>query len=115
MPPWGLFGGQPGGRSRSVIIGPDGQERRLSSKETTFVEADHLIVTETPGGGGWGDPKLRDPQAVRRDVLEGLVSAERAREVYRVSINPGTMTIDESETRALQSGVMSGTQDDESE
>ena len=113
VPPWGLFGGQPGGRSRSVIIGPDGQERRLSSKETTFVEADHLIVTETPGGGGWGDPKLRDPQAVRRDVLEGLVSAERAREVYRVSINPRTMMVDESETRALQRGAMGGTQDDE--
>ena len=32
------------------------------------------MVTETPGGGGWGDPTKRDPEAVLLDVLEGLVS-----------------------------------------
>ena len=32
----------------------------------------------TGGGGGWGAPSERDPEAVRRDVREGYVSAEAA-------------------------------------
>lgn len=102
VPPWGLFGGQPAGSSRCIVIGPDGRERRLPSKITTSVQGDHIILTRTPGGGGWGDPRRRDPQAVRRDVLEGLVSLTRAREVYGVAIDPQTMEINEVETRLLR-------------
>ncbi len=74
----------------------------MPSKVTTFVEGDHIILTETPGGGGWGNPKRRDPEAVRWDVLEGLVSPERAREVYGVAIDPQTMTVDIAETSLLR-------------
>ena len=35
-----------------------------------------------PGGGGYGAPAQRDREKVRRDVAEGFVSAEAAREVY---------------------------------
>jgi N-methylhydantoinase B len=35
-----------------------------------------------PGGGGYGDPRKRDPHAVAADVADGLLSAARAREVY---------------------------------
>jgi N-methylhydantoinase B len=37
------------------------------------------------GGGGFGDPLLRSRDAVRRDVRDGFVSAERARQVYGFS------------------------------
>ena len=37
-----------------------------------------------PGGGGYGDPRRRAPEAVRRDVAEGFVSAEAARAMYGV-------------------------------
>ena len=40
----------------------------------------------TAGGGGHGDPRLRDPAAVREDVAEGYVSARAAREIYGVAI-----------------------------
>jgi N-methylhydantoinase B len=33
-------------------------------------------------GGGYGDPRRRDPEAVRRDVAERFVSAEAARTIY---------------------------------
>jgi N-methylhydantoinase B len=36
----------------------------------------------TPGGGGIGDPKARDAQAIAHDVEEGLVSRETAERVY---------------------------------
>ena len=35
-----------------------------------------------PGGGGYGAPEQRDREKVRRDVAEGFISAEAAREVY---------------------------------
>jgi len=36
----------------------------------------------TPGGGGYGDPKARAPEAVAEDVNEGYVSADTARRYY---------------------------------
>ena len=36
------------------------------------------------GGGGYGPPRERDPDRVRRDVAEGWISPERARDVYGV-------------------------------
>jgi N-methylhydantoinase B len=45
----------------------------------------HLIFT-TPGGGGYSDPKTRDPQRVLDDVVNGYVSIEAAQRDYGVSI-----------------------------
>jgi N-methylhydantoinase B len=100
--PWGLFGGGPARSSRCVVLSPDGGERRLPSKITTVVGEGHVIVTETPGGGGWGDARRRDVQAVRQDVRDGLVSPERARTFYGVAVDPQTMEVDESGNRRLR-------------
>jgi N-methylhydantoinase B len=43
---------------------------------------DERMVARTAGGGGYGPPTERDPEAVARDVAEGWVSRERAAEVY---------------------------------
>ena len=51
-------------------------------------------------GGGYGPPHERDPTHVLRDVLEGKVSAERARDEYRVSI--ADRRIDEQATIELR-------------
>jgi N-methylhydantoinase B len=40
------------------------------------------VSLRTPGGGGYGDPDERDPEAVRRDVRLGKLSAEAARDAY---------------------------------
>jgi N-methylhydantoinase B len=45
-----------------------------------------VISVRTCGGGGYGPPEERDPERVLRDVLEGKVSRERARDFYRVAI-----------------------------
>ena len=44
------------------------------------------VRLDLPGGGGVGDPRERDPQAVLRDVVDGYVSLEAARDVYGVTI-----------------------------
>jgi N-methylhydantoinase B len=43
------------------------------------------------GGGGFGDPLEREPEAVARDVVSGLVSVARARDVYGVVLADGRM------------------------
>ncbi len=42
------------------------------------------LHASSPAGGGWGDPLKRDPEAVERDVLDGIVSREAAAALYGV-------------------------------
>jgi N-methylhydantoinase B len=63
-----------------------GEETRLGSKVTVELEAGDVLSVRTCGGGGYGPVEERDPEAVRRDVRQGKVSAQRAREVYGVTI-----------------------------
>ena len=43
-----------------------------------------MIRVFTGSGGGCGDPRERDPEPVRADVRNGLLSPQRARDVYGV-------------------------------
>jgi N-methylhydantoinase B len=97
--PHGVFGGQPGKIAEYVHI-RDGVETRLSSKTTLDLEPGDVISVRTCGGGGYGPPEERDPEHVLRDVLQGKVSAERAREIYTVAI--ADRRVDETETRELR-------------
>jgi N-methylhydantoinase B len=45
-----------------------------------------VFIQSSPGGGGFGDPLLREPENVRHDIAEGIVSAEAAANVYGVVI-----------------------------
>ena len=97
FPPWGLFGGQPGATA-AYVLDPDGRAEPLPSKVTIALAADATVSFRTPGGGGYGSPLERAPAAVLRDVVDGKVSVERARDVYGVVIDLGARSIDEVAT-----------------
>ena len=60
------------------------------------------ICLKLPGGGGFGDPRTRDPQHVLDDVLDGLITAEEARRDYGVIVDEqGRLNL--SETRRIRS------------
>ena len=59
------------------------------------------IASFTTGGGGYGSPAERDPEMVRRDVCEGYISVERAREVYGVYVDDAGK-LDAAQTVALR-------------
>ena len=59
------------------------------------------VISYTPGGGGYGPPREREPALVARDVREGWISVRRAREVYGVAFDTGG-EVDEAATRALR-------------
>ena len=60
---------------------------------------------QQPGAGGYGPPWERDPQAVRRDVIEDYVSIDGARRDYGVVLDPATMTVDEAATEAVRAAM----------
>ena len=86
LAPWGLSGGQPGGRSR-VVRNPDTQdEQELTAKEYDLVlGAGETLRIVTPGAGGYGAPRERDRAAVHHDVREGKVSPRVAEAMYELS------------------------------
>jgi len=103
--PWGVDGGLPAKGATCTISQSTGETISLGSKVTMFVGQGDRIRVVTPGGGGWGNPAERDPEAIRWDVIEGLISLERARTVYGVAVDPRTLELDEEETRRLHEGT----------
>ena len=78
--PWGVNGGLPGARSRKLLKRADGTEELLHSKlDHVKVQPGDLLLSDTWGGGGWGDPLERDPELVRFDVEARLVTSEGAK------------------------------------
>ena len=62
-----------------------------------------IIRKITGGGAAVGNPAERDPEAVLWDVVNQYVSVEKARELYKVAIDPVALTLIEEETRRLRS------------
>lgn len=83
--PWGVFGGEPGSNARcwSTV---DGVDTNLGNIEFYHPEPGEVVTIVGAGGGGYGHPKGRNVAAVARDLEDGLVSAERAVEVYGVTV-----------------------------
>ena len=100
--PHGLFGGLPGERAH-YILNPDSDAVELGSKVTVQLNENDVVSYRTCGGGGYGPPEERDPANVLRDVKDGRVSVERAREEYRVAIDTQTWTVDSETTANLRS------------
>ncbi len=61
--------------------------RPIRPKGRQTVPPRDAIRLQLPGGGGFGEPRTRDPLKVREDVLDGLITAEEARRVYGVAID----------------------------
>ncbi len=68
-PPRGRQGGEPGQPARVYI--KDGPDLRGMGRE--IIPAGKSMVLETAGGGGRGDPRDRDPAAIEKDRLNGLI------------------------------------------
>jgi N-methylhydantoinase B len=77
--------------------------KTLRTKGLQIIPDGDRLVLELPGGAGMGDPVARDPALVERDVRDGLVSADKARALYKVAIGPGG-TVDQAATMALRTG-----------
>ena len=84
FPAWALDGGREGSPNYIEHIPKTGKRERFAFVSELATRRDDVIRVVTGNGGGLGDPKRRDPELVRRDVRDGLLTPERAREVYGI-------------------------------
>ena len=103
----GIAGGRPGSPDSCIISA--GTEREVEVAPTVAgvrMETGDRLVYRFGGGGGWGDPLLRDPQAVLDDVWDEYVSIDAALNEYAVvitgSLEDMTLAVDESATEAAR-------------
>ncbi|MDO8631782.1 MAG: hydantoinase B/oxoprolinase family protein [Phycisphaerales bacterium] len=104
--PWGLFGGLPG-RKAFYVLNPDREARQLSSKCVVQLKPGDTVSFQTPGGGGYGPADQREPERVLKDARDGKVSVERARDIYRVEIDPVGWRINKMATKRLRADARS--------
>jgi N-methylhydantoinase B len=101
-PPRGVFDGEGGRAGAITLAGADGSRTLPARFGGLQLAAGDTITIEVPSGGGYGDPLARDPDAVARDVSDGLCSLAAARDSYGVVIDPATGTADEPATSLLR-------------
>lgn len=73
----------------------------MKAERVAVREGDVLVIDAT-SGAGYGNPLERDARGVLDDVLDGILSCERARTQYGVVIDPGTGALDEEATHELR-------------
>ena len=89
-PPWGLWDGKRGASAYAEIRRHDGRVEKVLKGTAVPLEAGDRVTFFTGGGGGWGDPRERDPLALAEDVRKGLVSREAMASEYGVTAQPAT-------------------------
>ncbi|MGA2891375.1 MAG: hydantoinase B/oxoprolinase family protein [Xanthobacteraceae bacterium] len=82
-PARGRDGGKPG--AAGTVTLRSGRPIRPKGRQT--VPPRDAIRLEPPGGGGFGDPRTREPERVREDVRDGLITVAQARGDYGVVID----------------------------
>jgi len=103
IPPFGVGGAGPGAPVK-VAVSHNGAEREFATlgKATGHaLTSQDVVIMESAGGGGFGNPLARDPDRVREDVLAGHVSPERARDGYGVVLTADGR-VDEDATKRLR-------------
>jgi N-methylhydantoinase B/oxoprolinase/acetone carboxylase alpha subunit len=66
LQPWGLAGGQPAASVQAWVERAEGSIEEIPSKRVFTLRKGESLHVDTPGGGGYGDPLERAPEAVRR-------------------------------------------------
>ena len=82
IPPWGLAGGADGTPNYIEVIRASGERERYTVATNVMLNKDDIVRIRTGNGAGFGDPRLRDRQAIRDDIKNGYLTPARAREVY---------------------------------
>ena len=80
LPPEGLFGGKPGALAQFLVNGQPGNPYGL-----TRLQPGDTVTMDAAGGGGFGDPRARDRDALARDLSEGKVSRANAQRDYGIA------------------------------
>ena len=107
IPPFGVAAGVSGAANRFTVV-RDGEQIEPSpipGKVGAFpLRKGDVVRMESSGGGGYGDPLVRDPDRVQRDVTLGYISSDQAEARYGVVLD-GTGAVDDGATTAKREKI----------
>ena len=102
-PPEGFFGGLEGTLNTATLYYPDASTENVGSKGMIFNVAQGTWMTQyNGGGGGYGNPLHRSFQKVYNEVMDELLSIDKAEALYGVVINKDTMELDTQKTNEVR-------------
>jgi N-methylhydantoinase B len=100
----GALGGGDGRRATQLKRLRDGQLVELDAYTRVVLKPGETVVSTCCSGGGYGDARARNSQLVQADVAEGIVSRERAANVYGVVVGDDG-AVDERATAVARGGA----------
>ena len=119
----GIFGGYSGAPSLMVLMEKTKVDEIMKTKQAPVdvsalggnskilpycnfeVAQGDVLYMRVASGGGYGDPLERDPELVRGDVNNGLVSRESARNIYGTVIDERDGSVNLAATRDLRKAL----------
>lgn len=104
FPPFGVLGGQSGGKNECWREVSSGSRESLENSFDIVLDKGEKLISQAPGGGGYGNPLDRAPDKVAWDAQEGWISMQCAKEVYGVIIDDSGeyYHVDHEATEALR-------------
>jgi N-methylhydantoinase B len=100
----GARGAQPGGPGAQLVRAPSGEVRPADPCTRLVLAPGETVLAVSGGGGGYGHPASREPERVREDVVEGVITRARAEEVYLVVVDDAG-DLDEEATARLRAAA----------
>jgi N-methylhydantoinase B len=97
----GLLGGKGGTKTKLEIV-RKGKHLPFRTLDLQYLQPGDILISNSGGGGGVGDPLDREIEKVRLDVLNEYISIKSARDNYGVIIDPETFDVDSEATKALR-------------
>jgi N-methylhydantoinase B len=107
--PYGLEGGHPAPKSIVKFHRGDSAVEEVTSTTLYRPRKGDVFQVMYSGGGGYGDPFERPAERVREDVMNGLLSLDKAKSEYGVVLDPSTLALDDRETQGIRARGHEGT------
>lgn len=85
--PWGIEGGKAGAKARILLNPGRDNERDIGKIDVLHLQPGDVVRMISPSGGGYGNPAHRAVDKVVNDVVNGIVSVERALQDYGVEVS----------------------------
>ncbi|MBJ6372217.1 hydantoinase B/oxoprolinase family protein [Sedimentitalea arenosa] len=102
--PQGVRGGGDGGVNRVTVwqSGRPYTPEHLSKEQDIPLLPGDRVHVRTPGGGGYGDPRQRPPEAVLEDVMMERYTTAQAHDLFGVVLTGTPLTVDRAATDVLR-------------
>jgi len=100
-PAQGARGGMQGGVAKQYRRDISGNLEKLDPVGPIILKPGETVLSMSTGGGGYGLPIERETNSVKEDIIDGIITQERAKEIYGVVLD-ANLEIDVNATKSLR-------------